>query len=301
MRAARRAQQTRLVKEISDLIETNEFNLSTLQTILQRLEKSTNELTKINGELHAEMSDDEVAADYDSVLEYEDQAAGALGLLRHHILELSNPPTTGTGVRVEPPPIQPPSALPSGENGHQANDDQNLRPTAEEDLDLLQYFRVEVDCRERTAHGLLEGSSRQYLLPGSGRRQTPLSSAAVLKNSATETCVFCEKRHATSECDSSLDHNEKRRLLTASGSCFRCTTKGHRAQDCRRKGNVSAFTLQQRPPVERASLASNADRMASDNNCRHLPTTYDRRMCARYCRATCIDRAPPSTLRLEQI
>ncbi|XP_049518907.1 uncharacterized protein LOC125943556 [Dermacentor silvarum] len=347
------------------------------------------------------MSDDEVAADYDSVLEYEDQAAGALGLLRHHILELSNPPTTGTGVRVEPPPIQPTSALPSGENGPQvsapaalgprlpkldlmrfdgstmkwqsfwdvfrhnvhdnsrlsdivkfqylhslldgpaakaiagilttenssadaieilkerfgnakiieakylenlrtltpvsssthvtglrnlydlvqanirglrglgvpassyaamlgevltkaipqdvmvnyhrhrslkANDDRNLRPTAEEDLeDLLQYFRVEVDCRERTAHGLLEGSSRQYLLPGSGRRQTPPSSAAVLKNSATETCVFCEKCHATSECDSSLDHNEKRRLLMASGSCFRCTTKGHRAQDCRRK------------------------------------------------------------------
>ncbi|KAH7941362.1 hypothetical protein HPB49_012702 [Dermacentor silvarum] len=217
MRAARRAQQTRLVKDISGLIETNEFNLATLRTILQRLEKSTNELTKINGELHAEMSDDEVAADYDSVLEYEDQAAGALGLLRHHILELSNPPTTGTGV----------------------NDDRNLRPTAEEDLeDLLQYFRVEVDCRERTAHGPLEGSSRQYLLPGSGRRQTPPSSAAVLKNSATETCVFCEKCHATSVCDSSLDHNEKRRLLMASGSCFRCTTKGHRAQDCRRKMSV---------------------------------------------------------------
>ncbi|KAH7964799.1 hypothetical protein HPB49_001414 [Dermacentor silvarum] len=260
MRAARRAQQTRLVKEISDLIETNEFNLSTLRTILQRLEKSTNELAKINGELHAEMSDDEVAADYDSVLEYEDQAAGALGLLRHHILELSNPPTTGTGVRVEPPPIQPTSALPSGENGPQVNDDRNLRPTAEEDLeDLLQYFRVEVDCRERTAHGPLEGSSRQYLLPRSGRRQTRASSAAVLKNSATETCVFCEKRHATSECDSSLDHNEKRRLLTASGSCFRCTTKGHRAQDCRRKGNVSAFALYQRPLVERANLASDAD------------------------------------------
>ncbi|KAH7953902.1 hypothetical protein HPB49_014037 [Dermacentor silvarum] len=71
----------RLVKEINDLIEANEFNLASLRTILQRLEKSTNELTKINGELHAEMSDDEVVADYDSVLEYEDQAAGALGLL----------------------------------------------------------------------------------------------------------------------------------------------------------------------------------------------------------------------------
>ncbi|KAH7965340.1 hypothetical protein HPB49_006162 [Dermacentor silvarum] len=273
MRAGRRAQQTRLVKEISDLIETNEFHLATLRTINQRLEKSTNEL-------HAEMSDDEVAADYDSVLEYEDQAAGALGLLRHHILELSNPPTTGTG----------------------ANDDRNLRPTAEEDLeDLLQYFRGEVDCRERTAHGLLEGSSRQYLLPGCGRRQTPASSAAVLKKSATETCVFCEKCHATSECDSSLDHNEKRRLLMASGSSFRCTTKGHRAQDCRRKGNVSAFALYQRPLVERANLASDADRISSDNNCRDLPTTCDRRMCARYCHATCVNRAPPCTLRLEQI
>ncbi|KAH7978050.1 hypothetical protein HPB49_004313 [Dermacentor silvarum] len=76
-----------------------------------------------------------------------------------------------------------------------------------------------------------------------------------------------------------------------------------KGQPCRLaiQGNVSAFTLHQRPLVERASLASDADRMAPDNNCRDLPTTYDRRMCARYRRATCVNRAPPSTLRLEQI
>ncbi|KAH7979940.1 hypothetical protein HPB49_012081 [Dermacentor silvarum] len=117
MRAARRAHQTRLVKEISDFIESNEFNLASFRTLLPRPEKSTNELTKINGELHAEMSEYEVAAGYDSVLEYEGQAAGALGLWRHHILELSNPPTIGTGIRVEPPPIQSNSGMPSTENG----------------------------------------------------------------------------------------------------------------------------------------------------------------------------------------
>ncbi|KAH7954885.1 hypothetical protein HPB49_022569 [Dermacentor silvarum] len=131
-------------------------------TIFQRLEQSKNELTKINAELHAEMSDCEVAAHYDSALEYDDQAAGFLGPLRHHNLELSNPPTTGTGVRVEPPPIQPTSEMPCGENGPQ-------------------------------------------------------------------------KQHATSHCGSAFDYSEKRRVLTASGSCFRSTTKGHRAQDCRRK------------------------------------------------------------------
>ncbi|KAH7953023.1 hypothetical protein HPB49_003666 [Dermacentor silvarum] len=245
--------------------------------MLQRVEKSTGELTKINGELHTETSDDEVAADYDSVLKYEDQAAGALGLMRHNILELSHPPTTGTGIRVQPPPILSNSGMHSAENGPQIDDkvavilgrvppqrasdsrlsdidkfqylrslldgpaakaitgilttetsytdaieilkerfgnakiieaqhfenlrtltpasnDRNLKPTVEEDLeDLLQYFRVEVDCMERTAHGPLEVSSKQYLLPGSGRRKTPSSSAAVLKNSATGTCVFCER------------------------------------------------------------------------------------------------------------
>ncbi|KAH7932874.1 hypothetical protein HPB49_003966 [Dermacentor silvarum] len=76
-----------------------------------------------------------------------------------------------------------------------------------------------------------------------------------------------------------------------------------KGQPCRLdfQGNVSALTLYQRPLVERANLASDADRISSNYDCRDLPTTCDRTMCARYRRATCVNRAPPSTLRLEQI
>ncbi|KAH7945142.1 hypothetical protein HPB49_007150 [Dermacentor silvarum] len=76
-----------------------------------------------------------------------------------------------------------------------------------------------------------------------------------------------------------------------------------KGQPCRLdfQGNVSAFTLYQCPLVGRANLASDVDRISSDYDCRDLPTTCARTMCARYCRATRVNRAPPSSLRLEQI
>lgn len=88
-RAARRRHSTKIINEVGDLLASNEFDLAGLRSILQRLEKSTDELVKANEALHAEMTDDEVLADFDSVLEYEDRAAGCVGLLRHHIQELT--------------------------------------------------------------------------------------------------------------------------------------------------------------------------------------------------------------------
>ncbi|KAH7975549.1 hypothetical protein HPB52_003101 [Rhipicephalus sanguineus] len=86
--AARRRQSAK-INEVDDLLASNEFDLARLRSILQRLEKSTDELVKANEALHAEMTDDEVLADFDSVLEHEDRAAGCVGLLRHHIQELT--------------------------------------------------------------------------------------------------------------------------------------------------------------------------------------------------------------------
>ncbi|KAH7972568.1 hypothetical protein HPB52_013442 [Rhipicephalus sanguineus] len=77
-RAARRRHSTKIINEVGDLLASNEFNLAGLRSILQRLDKSTDELVKANEALHAEMTDDEVLADFDSVLEYEDRAAGVL-------------------------------------------------------------------------------------------------------------------------------------------------------------------------------------------------------------------------------
>ncbi|KAL1444088.1 hypothetical protein MTO96_045679 [Rhipicephalus appendiculatus] len=88
-RAARRRHSTKVINEVDNLLASNEFDLAGLRSILQRLEKSADELAKANEALHAEMTDDEVLADMDSVLEYEDRAAGSVGLLRHHIEELA--------------------------------------------------------------------------------------------------------------------------------------------------------------------------------------------------------------------
>ncbi|KAL1440278.1 hypothetical protein MTO96_001218 [Rhipicephalus appendiculatus] len=88
-RAARRRHTTKIINEVDNLLPSNEFDLAGLRRILQCLENSANELAKANEALHAEMTDDEVLADMDSVLEYEDRAAGSIGLLRHHIEELA--------------------------------------------------------------------------------------------------------------------------------------------------------------------------------------------------------------------
>ncbi|KAL1481401.1 hypothetical protein MTO96_034489 [Rhipicephalus appendiculatus] len=89
MRAARRRYSTKVISEVDNLLASNEFDLAGLRSILQRLEKSADELAKANEALHAEMTDDEVLADMDWVLEYEDRAARSVGLLRHHIEELA--------------------------------------------------------------------------------------------------------------------------------------------------------------------------------------------------------------------
>ncbi|KAL1485953.1 hypothetical protein MTO96_031624 [Rhipicephalus appendiculatus] len=98
--------------------------------ILQRPEKSADELVKANEALHEEITDDEVLADMDSVLEYEDRAAGSVDLLRHHIEELAAR-----------------TSRPSRSNASSADNP----PSSEEELQLLvKYLRIEVECRQLT-------------------------------------------------------------------------------------------------------------------------------------------------------
>ncbi|KAH8023154.1 hypothetical protein HPB51_011268 [Rhipicephalus microplus] len=88
-RAARRRHSTEIINAVDELLASNEFDLAALRSILQRLEKSTDELAKANEALHAHMTDDEVLADMDSVLDYEDRTAEGVGILKHHIHELA--------------------------------------------------------------------------------------------------------------------------------------------------------------------------------------------------------------------
>ncbi|KAH8022760.1 hypothetical protein HPB51_004997 [Rhipicephalus microplus] len=66
---------------VEDDPASSEFDLAMLRIILQRLEKSTDELTKANVALPAHTTNDEVLANMDSLLDYEDRTAGSVGLL----------------------------------------------------------------------------------------------------------------------------------------------------------------------------------------------------------------------------
>ncbi|XP_075744196.1 uncharacterized protein LOC142802988 [Rhipicephalus microplus] len=88
-RATRWRHSSKIFSAVDELLTSNEFDLAGLRTILQPLEKSTDELAKAKEALHAHITDDEVLADMELVLQYENRTAGSVGLLKHHIQELA--------------------------------------------------------------------------------------------------------------------------------------------------------------------------------------------------------------------
>ncbi|XP_075723593.1 uncharacterized protein LOC142765788 [Rhipicephalus microplus] len=89
MTANRRRHSSKITNAIDELLASSEFDLAGLHSIPQLLQKCTDELPKANEALHAHMTDDEVLADMDSALEYENRTARIVGLLKHHIQELA--------------------------------------------------------------------------------------------------------------------------------------------------------------------------------------------------------------------
>ncbi|XP_075739158.1 uncharacterized protein LOC142784617 [Rhipicephalus microplus] len=88
-RAARWRYSTKIINAVDELLASDEFNLVGLRSILQRLEKCTDELAKAIEALHAHMTEDEVLRDMESMLEYEDRTAESVGLLKHRTQELA--------------------------------------------------------------------------------------------------------------------------------------------------------------------------------------------------------------------
>ncbi|KAH7951977.1 hypothetical protein HPB52_016274 [Rhipicephalus sanguineus] len=84
-RASRRSQSTRIVNEVNQLIQSEQLQLSTLHVLHSRLKVVKTELGALNAELETFMTDEQVAEDYDSVVEYEDAATSCLALLKHHL------------------------------------------------------------------------------------------------------------------------------------------------------------------------------------------------------------------------
>ncbi|KAH7961228.1 hypothetical protein HPB52_005970 [Rhipicephalus sanguineus] len=95
-RASRRSQSTRIVNEVNQLVQSDQFELSTHHVLHSRLKAVQTELAALNAELETFLTDEQVAEDYDSVMEYEDAATSALALLEHHMnrLKVSSPAST---------------------------------------------------------------------------------------------------------------------------------------------------------------------------------------------------------------
>ncbi|KAH7968608.1 hypothetical protein HPB52_010089 [Rhipicephalus sanguineus] len=87
-RESRRSQSTGIVNEVNQLVQSDQFKLSTLHVLHGRLKAVQTELAALNAELETFLTDEQVAEDYDSVMEYEDAATSALALLERHMNRL---------------------------------------------------------------------------------------------------------------------------------------------------------------------------------------------------------------------
>lgn len=105
---------------------------------------------------------------------------------------------------------------------------------------LINFIRVELESRERITS--LRIPDKEEV--GEKRRSTSTCSGFALLNSESSQiaeCCFCKSsKHNTSSCEKQIPLSEKKELLARDMRCFRCTTKGHRSRDCRRRITCSS-------------------------------------------------------------
>ncbi|KAH7957584.1 hypothetical protein HPB52_020595 [Rhipicephalus sanguineus] len=185
-----------------------------------RLKAVRMELAALNAELETFLTDEQVAEDHDSVMNYEDAATSFLALLEHHMnrLKVSSPASTAhplaTTTAEDPPATseREPTRLSTGANSPESSEKEMER--------LLEFLLIEVECRERsaqiTAPQLMETRTHDNQ---SSRKIAPPPSAAVLYNKTNihfTACVFCLATvPSTEECASHLSIAEIRSLLSA--------------------------------------------------------------------------------------
>ncbi|XP_064470219.1 uncharacterized protein LOC135384969 [Ornithodoros turicata] len=77
-RAARRAQVTKLIHEVTELWSDHTVSKTTLNGLLARLVASDGDLRKASEEMEPFIKDDDLAAEYEVIIGYEEQAANAI-------------------------------------------------------------------------------------------------------------------------------------------------------------------------------------------------------------------------------
>ncbi|KAL3186262.1 hypothetical protein MRX96_027988 [Rhipicephalus microplus] len=97
-RSSRLTMNTRIIKKVNQVLQSNQFELSGLQIMLGCLRASNVELKALNSKVEALMSDGLVADDYEVVMQYADTANSTLALLEHniHVLKTSASPASST-------------------------------------------------------------------------------------------------------------------------------------------------------------------------------------------------------------
>ncbi|XP_064469989.1 uncharacterized protein LOC135384731 [Ornithodoros turicata] len=98
-RAARRAQVTKLIIEVTELRGDPTVSKTTLNGLLARLVASDSDLRKTNDEIEPLIKDDDLAAEYESIIAYEEQAANAVAEVQTRLgelqlTEMTSPATT---------------------------------------------------------------------------------------------------------------------------------------------------------------------------------------------------------------
>lgn len=80
-RTSRRSLNSRIINEASALLRSDSATHEQLDSIYERLKANNDELNKINVELESLIADEDFQAEYETVLEYEDNATRTLAEL----------------------------------------------------------------------------------------------------------------------------------------------------------------------------------------------------------------------------
>ena len=98
---------------------------------------------------------------------------------------------------------------------------------------LLRIFEQEIDARERAFVPTSQSNVRRPRVPTA----STLLANSPGSNGNRVVCVYCEKDHVSSSCNTITDVAARKELLRKSGRCFVCLKRHHLSRDCRSNFN----------------------------------------------------------------
>ena len=97
----------------------------------------------------------------------------------------------------------------------------------------MRIFEQEIDARERAFVPTSQGNVHRLQVPTA----STLLASSPGSNGNQVVCVYCEKDHLSSSCNTITDVAARKELLRKSGRCFVCLKRHHLSRDCRSNFN----------------------------------------------------------------